>query len=154
MKFVHMPTERTWLMPIGLIPLANLVKKYGHDAEIIHYGIDPIDLSNEETVLFDLHWHDQSAVVIDKCKEISGKKILGGFTATYFAEDILYEYPVDYVIKGYAESQLLEILQNKLVHIPVDINELEYSNFEIIRNYEKYLEKLHAAYSWIESHAG
>ena len=139
MKFVHMPTERTHLIPVGMIPLANLVKSRGYDVELIHYGIDPIDLSSEETVLFDLHWHDQTAVVIDKCKEISCKKILGGFTATYYAEEIMLNYPVDYVIEGYAESQLLEILGSKLGHIHVDINDLEYSNFSILRNYEEYL---------------
>jgi len=135
MKFVHIPTERTWLMPVGLIPLANLVKSYGHDVEVIHYGIDPIDLKHED-VLFDLHWHDQSAVVIDMCKKIKGKKILGGFTATYFAEEILEKYPVNHIIKGYAEYELLKLLGHD---VNVDINDLEYTNFDILRNYEKYL---------------
>jgi len=137
MKFVHMPTERTYLIPNGMIPLANLIKSNGFDVEVIHYGIDPIDLSNEELVLFDLHWHDQCVPVIDKCKELSCKKILGGFTATYYANEILQNYPVDYVIQGYAESELLEMLTG--IKRKIDINSLEYSNFDILRNYDKYL---------------
>ena len=93
MKFVHMPTERTYLLPVGMIPLANLLKRNGLDIEVIHYGIDQIDLSNEEVVLFDLHWHDQCVPVIDKCKELSCQKILGGFTATYYANEILQSFP-------------------------------------------------------------
>jgi radical SAM superfamily enzyme YgiQ (UPF0313 family) len=134
MKFVHIPTERTWLMPVGLIPLANLTKKYEHDVEVIHYGIDPIDLKHED-VLFDMHWHDQCAVVIDKCKEVRGKKIIGGFTATYYADEIEEKYPVK-VIRGYAENDLLKLLGHD---VKIDINELEYTNFDILRNYEKYL---------------
>lgn len=133
-----MTTERTWLVPNGLVPLANLVKKYGHDVEIIHDGIEPdYDLSGEDVVMFDLHWHDQSAVVIDKCKQLKCCKILGGFTATQYAGEILAKYPVDYVIKGYAESKLLEILGHGTINI--DINELEYTEFDIIRNHETYL---------------
>lgn len=136
MKFVHLPTKRTWLMPIGLIPLANLVKSYGYNVEVIHYGIDPIDLKHED-VLFDLHWHDQSAVVIDICKHIRGKKIIGGFTATYYADEIEEKYPDIKVIRGYAEESLIGHLTGHYDHI--DINKLEYTNFEILRNYEKYL---------------
>ena len=135
MKFVHIPTERTWLLPTGMIPLANLVKKY-KDVEVIHYGIDPIDLSDEDIILFDLHWHDQALDVIDKCKELTCKKILGGFTATFYADEILNNYPVDYVVKGYAESELLKLMG---INKSININELEYSNFGILRNYKKYL---------------
>lgn len=133
-----MTTERTWLMPLGLVPLANLVHEHGHDVEIIHDGITPdVDLSDEDIVLFDLHWHDQSAVVIDKCKELKKPcKILGGFTATQYAGEILAKYPVDYVIKGYAESKLLDILGHEK---DIDINNLEYTAFDIIRNHEAYL---------------
>jgi radical SAM superfamily enzyme YgiQ (UPF0313 family) len=139
MKFVHMTTERTWLLPNGLVPLANLVKKYGHDVEIIHYGIDPdVDLSKEDMVLFDLHWHDQAAVVIDKCKELKCCKILGGFTASLFSEEILDKYPIDYVLKGYAEDQLLDLLgHNDRKNVLID--DLEYTDFSILRNHERYL---------------
>jgi hypothetical protein len=137
MKFVHMPTERTYLLPVGMIPLANLLKRNGLDIEVIHYGIDQIDLSNEEVVLFDLHWHDQCVPVIDKCKELSCQKILGGFTATYYANEILQSFPVDYIVQGYAEKELLSMFGKSP---KVDINELEYSNFDILRNYDKYLD--------------
>lgn len=136
MKFVHIPTKRTWLMPNGIIPLANLTKKYGHDVEVIHYGIDPINLKHEDIVLFDLHWHDQTAAVIDACKNIKGKKIIGGFTATYYADEIELKYPDIKVIKGYAEEKLLKFLGH---NVKIDLNELEYTNFNILRNYEKYL---------------
>lgn len=138
LKFVHMPTERTFLLPIGMIALANLVKEHGFDVEIIHYGLDQPDLSNEELLLFDLHWHDQAAIVIDKILELKIKTIIGGHTASCFAEEIESLYPVT-VIKGESERELLYILTEK--NINIDINELDYSSFNVLRSYDEYLKK-------------
>lgn len=133
-----MPTKRIFFIPVGMIPLASLIEENGIKTEIIHYGITPVNLSSEETLLFDLHWHDQCVPVIDMCKKLKAKKILGGFTATYYKDEILRNYPVDYIVSGYGEEELLYILTGK--RIKIDINDLKYSNFKIIRDYEKYIE--------------
>lgn len=137
LKFVHMPTERTPLLPIGMVALANLVKEYGFDVELIHYEFDPIDLSDADMLFFDLHWHDQSRVVIDKILEVNNPNtFIGGHMASCFKDEIEAKYPVK-VIAGYAEEELIKILTDK--DVKIDMNDLDYSSFDIMRSYKEYV---------------
>jgi radical SAM superfamily enzyme YgiQ (UPF0313 family) len=67
-------------------------------------------------VAFSLHWHHQSYDVIEAARKIRKRFpdkiiLLGGLTASFFAEEILKEFPfIDAIIKGDGEEPLLEIL--------------------------------------------
>lgn len=111
--------------PIGLLGLADYLRRNGHAARIIHLGVEqhkygPLDMGRiiaEEKpsiVGLDLHWHFQSYDVIEiarKIKTVSPQTavLLGGFTASIFAEEILRDFScVDFVIRGDSEVPLVE----------------------------------------------
>lgn len=170
------------LMPIGLVALANFIKENGYDAEILHLdieqSIDPnfnlheyLKRNDVSIVGFDLHWHYQSNRVIKTAKEIKRNNpkiniVLGGFTASFFSEEILGDFrEIDFIIRGDSEIPLLKLIEhifcgkNDLESIPnlvwrkgnkIIINKqtyvvsqeiidnLKFGNFLIIRNYETY----------------
>jgi len=70
---------------------------------------------NPDIVGLGLHWHFQAYDVIEVAKKIKQIRpdtpvVLGGFTATTFAEEILKTYDcVDFVIRGESEVPLLEL---------------------------------------------
>lgn len=119
------------LPPIGLLGLADFVRKRNHTTEVIHLGVEQqvegsIDLdktirdTNPAIIGLDLHWHFQSFDVIEVAKKIKATHpdiavVLGGFTASFFAKDILRDHDcVDFVIRGDAEVPLLELIRHHL----------------------------------------
>ncbi|HEX4546020.1 MAG TPA: cobalamin-dependent protein [Candidatus Acidoferrum sp.] len=135
--FLHVPKFKNYYKPIGefsfilfppmgLLGLADFLRHNNRSSEIIHLGVErqkygEIDLErilaerNPAIVGLDLHWHFQAYDVIEVAKRI--KKIrpdiavlLGGFTATVFADEILKTYDcVDFVIRGESEVPILEL---------------------------------------------
>lgn len=121
--------KNVFYMPMGLIPMADKLHKSGFDAEVIHMdleasrGIDAIlDFDTVDVVGFDDHWVNQSLVVMDTAALIKKKNpgifvVLGGFTASLFAHEIVTHFPqVDGVIRGDGEVpfvQLAEALQGE-----------------------------------------
>ncbi len=116
------------LLPIGLLALADYLSKQGFIVKIIHLGlermlnrsfdlVDYINKNRYSILLFDLHWHFQIRSVIDTAKELKKnlskiKIILGGFSASFFAKEIMDGYDeIDFVIKGDAEIPLLKLLR-------------------------------------------
>ena len=113
-----------------------------------------------------MHWHFQTYDVLEAAKQLKqsipdSKIILGGFTATYFADDIIDNFDaVDMVIKGDSEIPLLSIIENKsLKEIPnlvwrkgnkIFINpqtyamskdildSLSFTNFSLIEHFNEY----------------
>ena len=115
-------------MPLGLTAFSWLLKKNGFSSKILHLSIEELadpDFRIEEyirshdikIVCMDLHWHPQAFRVIETATAVkqaaSGCKIvLGGFTATLFAEEILRSHQaIDFIIKGDAEAPLLALIQ-------------------------------------------
>jgi radical SAM superfamily enzyme YgiQ (UPF0313 family) len=116
------------LLPMGLFALADEVDRAGFQTKIYHLGVDflfnkQFDLGRllrrkqPRLVGLDLHWHYQTADVLDVVKRIKQAKpeaaiALGGYSATIFAENILKEHPaVDFVVRGEAEKPLVQLLQ-------------------------------------------
>jgi len=112
--------------PMGLLGLADCLRQNGRSTEIIHLGVErqkqgEIDLErilserNPDIVGLDLHWHFQAYDVIEVAKRIKRIRpdiavLLGGFTATVFAEEILKSYEcVDFVIRGESEVPILDL---------------------------------------------
>src|SRR6516162_1378784 len=135
--FLHVPKFRNHYKPIGefsfilfppmgLLGLADYLRVNGRTTEIIHLGVErqkhgEIDLEriltecNPDIVGLDLHWHFQSFDVMEVAKRIKEIRpgvavLLGGFTATVFAEEILKTYGcVDFVIRGESEIPILDL---------------------------------------------
>ena len=186
--FIHVTKEGGTpdirLLPVGLVAIADYLAKNGFSPTIIHLGlerrIDPsfdlrkyIKLNCYPVVLFDLHWHYQVYHVMENVRYIKRhlrniKVIIGGFTASFFSNEIMRRFKeVDFIIRGDPEVPLLKLL-NSLKHrkrsfldIPnltwrdagrincnphsysIDkkmINGMCFTNFKLIRNHKKYIE--------------
>lgn len=186
-KFIHVSKNirgnpSILLLPIGLVGLADFFKQNGYNSEILHLELEKsldskFDLinylksNNGNIFCFDLHWHYQSNKVIETVKRIKKEIpnsyiILGGFTASFFAEEILKKFKqVDFVIKGDAEIPLLnlikelkagrddfklipnlvwkqngDVITNKQSFVISQeiINKIRFSNFKLIKHYQRY----------------
>ena len=114
------------IMPMGLFALADILERQGHTARIVHLGLERIRergftiegyLKGKEVRLagISLHWFFQARDCVDLAGRIRSaapdtKIVLGGFTASYFAREILETVDsVDFVIRGDGERPLLEL---------------------------------------------
>ncbi|MGQ9508325.1 MAG: radical SAM protein [Thermodesulfobacteriota bacterium] len=192
--FLHVPKLNNYYRPIdqfiwinflstGLLGLADLLAQHNISTEIIHLGVEWIEnphfsilqyLSekNPRIVAFDLHWHHQSFDVMELVQKIkksfpSTYILLGGYTASFFHEEIMKNFdPVDGIIRGEAEQPLLELVQsliqgkedlfsipnltwrrkgrvliNPLSYVATeeDLNHLSFTNFSLLKNYHTYI---------------
>ncbi len=192
--FVHVPKlinyyrpigQFSWInfLPMGLLALADLLTRRGIATQIVHLGVESIEnrhfsiveyieKKRPQIVAFDLHWHHQSFDVMEVVKKVRAAFpslyiLLGGYTASFFHEEIMRNFDaVDGIIRGEAESPLLElvnaILQEKrdLFSIPnltwrrkgrvlvnplsyvaseEDLNSLSFTNFSLLKNYATYI---------------
>jgi len=115
--------------PIGLLGLADYLRKNNLTSRVVHLGVEhcrqgKIDLDKiiadhePSFVGLDLHWHFQSYDVIKVARKIKQSRpslpiLLGGFTASLFAKEILANFDcVDFVIQGDAEVPLLQLIKH------------------------------------------
>ncbi len=168
------------IMPLGTIALANLLDRNGYSTKIFHTGVEQMrdrafrieqifkDYS-PSVVGIDLHWfvHSYDAIRIANIakKKAEAFVVLGGFTASFYAEEILARFDfVDAVIKGDAEKPLLELMNRRikggLREVPNlvyregeaikssgrrfiagedDLRELDYTSFELLSNHDSYM---------------
>ena len=112
------------IMPVGLLGLADALDRDGHDVEVLHLGLarlrDPafelaahLGRRGSELVGFSLHWHHQLHGVLQQARgvrEASGggvRVVLGGLTASFFAEQLLARFDfLDLVVRGDGELPL------------------------------------------------
>lgn len=167
---------------MGLYSLASELEKEGFESEIIHLGVEKyldkkFSLSNYtkenkiKFVAFSLHWHPQSYDVIETARALKENNpdvfiMLGGFTSSYFAFEILREFPfIDAIIKGEGElpmrmlaRKVFEndnnlsdvpniswrkngkvVLNNKLyVATNEDLNTFDFFNLKKMKNHQHY----------------
>jgi len=137
--FIHTSKSEEPLIkfiPLGLIPLANLLKDK-NSVEIVNIvlekkldkNFDILDYIKEkgfDIVCLDLQWHYQTAKVIDTAQEIKEKFpkikiIIGGYTASFFYKDIIKFPFIDFVIRGEAEvplQKLVDDIEGDLSKVP------------------------------------
>ena len=114
-------------MPVGLLAMADFLVKNGKSCEIVNLGVESIvddqfDIikyikdSNAKVVAISLHWHYQSFDVIELAKKIKGGLphidiVLGGFNASFFAEEIMENKRFSNLVPGQAivDDHLLRI---------------------------------------------
>jgi|GEM_PF-1473486 len=116
------------LISVGTIGLASYLEKKGLKVKIFDTALYPdperkllylISRESPRFVCFSLQWHKQSACVIScvglvKEKFPWIKTLLGGCTASYFAEEILSGHEsVDYIIRGDGEEPLRILAETK-----------------------------------------
>jgi len=119
-SFVNLP-------PIGLLGLADFLRKNGYSSRIIHLGVEKhkygeinldrmIAEDQPAMVGLDLHWHFQAYDAIEIAQKLKQAHpevaiVVGGFTASFFAEEILREFDcIDFVIRGDAEVPLRDLI--------------------------------------------
>ncbi len=115
-------SERSlFYIPMGLFSMASNLKKAGFDVEILNLDLekgdieDILDFRSLDAVGLDCHWINQGLVVLDTARLIKKIKpevfvFLGGYTASFFAEELLKDYPaVDAVIKGDGDTPIVEL---------------------------------------------
>ena len=192
--FLHIPKlmnyyrpigQFIWInfLPMGLLGLADLLQRQNISTEIVHMGIEWIENhnfsvldyirgKNPRIVALDLHWHHQSFDVMEVAKKVKAvfpgiQVLLGGFTASFFHEEIMRNFDaVDGIIRGEAEVPILElatallqrkgdlfsvpnltwrrkgrILVNPLSYVASeqDLNRLSFTNFPLLKNYPIYI---------------
>jgi len=169
-------------MPMGLLALADLLTKEGFSSEIIHLGVEWI-LNRSFSILsypknrkvkimaIPLHWHHQSYDSIELAREIKKSCpktyiVLGGYTASYFDEEILKRFSfIDGIIRGDGEIPILSlvkavikkknlskvpnltwrkrgrVIRNKLSYVATqkDLDRLSFTNFKLLKNYQTYI---------------
>lgn len=192
--FLHVPKfnnhykpigDFIWInyMPMGFLAIADHIKRQGFDVEIVHLGVewvvdrqvrlDDIVADQEIKVVgMTLHWHYQSYDVIEAARRIKEKRpdifiFIGGYTASYFHDEIIGDFPmIDAVVCGDGERpvlQLHEALRDNKSFDAVDnltwrdgkevrINEhcyigdaeavsnLNFTNFSLLRNADTYIQ--------------
>jgi radical SAM superfamily enzyme YgiQ (UPF0313 family) len=192
--FIHVPKLKNyyrpidnfiWInfLPMGLLGLADLLHRQGISTQIVHLGVEWIENpkfsilsyikeTSPRMVALDLHWHHQSFDVLEVAKQIKDAFpqiyiLLGGFTASFFHEEILKNFDaVDGIIRGESEVPLLElantllngkgdlfsipnltwrrkksILVNPLSYVASeeDLNRVSFTNFPLLLHYPTYI---------------
>jgi len=111
---------------MGLFALADTLTCHGFPARIIHLGLEQINnqdstiqeyIRKHDIILigFSLHWFLQSYDTIRIVNKIKSaypgvKIVFGGYTASFFAQEILKKYAqVDFVVRGDGELPLLKL---------------------------------------------
>ncbi|MFX0196777.1 MAG: TIGR04190 family B12-binding domain/radical SAM domain protein [Candidatus Hodarchaeota archaeon] len=116
------------MYPLGFVSIAEYLNRYGYKVEIANIALRMLEdpklnveqlISSFDTSLFgiDLHWlvHANGSLELAKiCKKIqpNTKIVFGGLSSTYYANELIQEQVVDFVVKGDStELPLLKLLQ-------------------------------------------
>jgi hypothetical protein len=169
-------------IPMGVFAIADYLERNGFGVQIINYPLeqyldrgwslsDYLRTINFDVCGIDLHWlhnaHGATEVAkIVKNVNPNAKVVFGGFSATYYHDQILkYYYAIDGVIRGDAEIPLLKYVQNlkdtpsfdsipnlsyrdSSKHIKVNplsytaktLDDLNFTNLSLLKNAQHYFE--------------
>lgn len=193
---VHVPQFRSdgfmvGMASVGLFGMAALLQDNGVDAEVVHVGIERVlapEFALDEQArahdravfCFSLHWHYQLFDTIAAIEALKRARpdvpvVVGGFTATFFAREIMERWPsIDYLVRGDGELPLLElvrclragsrpdlravpnllfrevgaIIDNGLSHVcdRQALDALSYGRIDVMRHHELYVRLAEARY--------
>ncbi len=174
-------------IPMGFFSMADLLERNGLRCKILNLGTEYalnsqfsiqsyLTKNPTHAVAIDLHWYVHSYSAICLVKEIKSfdkniKIILGGFTASFFYNEIMNSYPfIDFLIRGEGEIPLLHLLRNlnkaKFHDIPnlvwrdgnkffasnqfiytddKTMETLKFSNLELLEHWESYISQCSAS---------
>jgi B12-binding domain/radical SAM domain protein len=168
------------MYPVGFASISEYLERKGFRVRIVNIALKMLKNERFDVERFiaslkprafgiDLHWMPHShgslaLAAIIKQYHADTPVILGGFSATYFHEEIIKKYPqVDYVVRGdSAEEPLRQLMQvirdkgdpgevpnltwregaevkvNPLTHLPVDLNAVVIDYGHIMRQVARY----------------
>ncbi|WP_019555401.1 B12-binding domain-containing radical SAM protein [Propionispira raffinosivorans] len=145
-------------LPVGVFNMANQLELNGYSAKIFNLGEKLIELTSEndfkqillsriekykpKIVGIDIHWWVHSAGGIETARVIKAydpkiKVVIGGITASYFAEQILEEYAcVDFVLRGECDDAIISFVNEctKPIFEETNISNLTYRKNNKIYN--------------------
>jgi B12-binding domain/radical SAM domain protein len=171
------------MYPIGFTSLSEYLERHGLRVRIINvalkmlkdesFDVERLILKNKPVAYgIDLHWmaHVQGTLAIAEIIKRHHPEIpviLGGFSATYYHEEILRQYPfIDFVVRGDStEKPLLQLIQaikgrgdfqnipnltyrdegngiraNPLTYVPENLNDIEIDYRHIMKKVVRYLD--------------
>lgn len=173
------------ILPMGTIAIADYIERNGFATEIVHNGLEELlnpsftmealfKEYNPTVVGIDLHWYPHSydaLKIAEMAKNVYENVfiVLGGFTASCFAEEILQNFAyVDAIVKGDAEIPMLDLLnalpsktlsnipnlfyrendsvnQSKKIYYPSQeqFDSFNFHRLSLLRNWYKYLQLTH-----------
>jgi radical SAM superfamily enzyme YgiQ (UPF0313 family) len=116
-------------MPAGVFPMLNHARRHGFAVsavnEAVELALDPgfdtpqfLATHPAQVYAIDLHWHEHAHGALSLAHLIKERHpdavvVLGGITASRYADEILRDHPeVDHVVSGYGEEPLLQLLQS------------------------------------------
>jgi len=146
-------------MAMGVFALADSLKRRGYSVRIIHTGIEKVLDNNFSLIEYlkfrevrliaiSLHWYFQSANSMKLVEQIKSsyphvKIVLGGFTASFFAQEIMRNFKhVDFVIQGDGEIPIVKLAENVFSSKPdfSSVPNLAWrDNHKVIRNEHSYV---------------
>ncbi len=121
-NFVSGPVSYRTTCPYNIYLLASIMKQGGYEISIKDWTGKQFELSEmtEELLKFDVimistnswNWYP-STCLIEKLRSIRDDQIfvVGGIQATLFGQEIMEEYPVNYVVRGEGEKSVIPILR-------------------------------------------
>ncbi|MHA1278574.1 MAG: B12-binding domain-containing radical SAM protein [Candidatus Helarchaeota archaeon] len=183
LKFKTFTRSAFTCFPMGLLAIADMCEREGISAKIINYGMEQFfdpefslgDLLKHidfKVCGIDCHWilHSHGAIEMAKIvKKVNpnAKVVLGGYTATYFHDEIIKYYElIDGVIRGEGEvpfvqyakaitrNQSLDLVPNltyrdssqhvkvnPITYVAPTLDNLNFTNIPLIHNGKKYVEE-------------
>src|SRR4030042_5235733 len=168
------------LVPMGLFALADLLEREGYSAKILNYSLEYmldrkfsllqyLKIVNPRIVGVDLHWIVHSAGAIEILQFVKKHfpntfTLLGGYSATFYAKEIMQRYEfIDGIIQGDAEIPLIklikqrstldkvpnlmyrldgEIKDNSITYVAPELDSLNFAKLHHIEHWKEYLEKI------------
>lgn len=111
------------IIPMGVFALMNSVtcSKTGK----MYYEVDEKTVKNAKIIAMDLHWYFHlygagKLAHFVKRNNPDARIIIGGYTATVFAEILVNRFNIDFVIKGDAEYSFPLLVESLLKHKEVE----------------------------------
>ena len=187
--FIHPPRNLEYLssnvkarssyimMPMGLFGMADLLNREGFNVKIVNYPLEVhlnpdfsiikyLSRLNPKIVGVDLHWVLHSAGSLDILKLVKNHlpecfTLLGGYTATYYAQEIMNNYDfIDGIIQGDAEKPIIQLLRNLnsleevsnliyryngrlhdngISYVAEDIDDLNFAKVQFLDHWQEYI---------------
>ncbi|MFX1339372.1 MAG: B12-binding domain-containing radical SAM protein [Promethearchaeota archaeon] len=167
------------MLPVGLVALAHYLKQHGYSTHILNIPMEIYFNKNfrlsrylrnidVKICAIDLHWILNAYGAIQTAKIVKNfnpniKIVIGGFSATYFHEDVIKYPSIDVVVCGEGEIPLLQLVshflngspqmreipnitykkngtiyQTPMTYIAENLNFLSFSHFELMENWKNY----------------
>ncbi len=182
MKMQNFARASFMFFPMGLLAIADKCYQQGYSVQIVNYPMEHCfdhQWSLEQYLKdidfkvcgIDLHWVNHSYGAIEVAKIVkkvnpNAKVVLGGYTATYFHEELMKYYnTIDGIVRGEGEIPFLNYVQrvtrdqsfqevpnlcyrdssqhikvNPITYVADTIEDLNFTNISLLHNGKKYVE--------------